>query len=375
MNHRFNTLDGLRGVAAIAVMFFHFTQHTSLRLFSGAGLAVDLFFCLSGFVIAHSYQQRLIAGMSFKDFFLKRLVRLYPMFMIGLVLGASALLMKTAYGQTSLTFHETLSAIALNAFYIPYLGDFFVHVGKDRIDSALFPTNDPAWSLFFELVVNILFAFVVLRAGRRKNPLPWVLLGSITLIAYVLLTGFVAPGWSAPNIIGGLPRTVFGFFSGVYIYFLFDRISARCPRIRPTYLILATLFVFMFPTRFAEPTWLLVALILVPIVVALGTVSDPKPGMAHRIFDYLGWLSYPVYCIHYPIYSMFTSFTQNADARLWGACLCAVVTIALAHLSAKFIDEPFREMLSRRLFRPKPAPLGGAAIGQAAANQLPPNQL
>ncbi len=175
MNHRFNTLDGLRGVAAIAVIFFHFTQHTTLRLFSGAGLAVDLFFCLSGFVIAHSYQQRLIGGMSFKDFFLKRLVRLYPMFhMIGLMLGALALLMKSAYSQTSLTLHQTLSSIALNAFYVPYLSDFYIQIGKDKIDSALFPTNDPAWSLFFELLVNIVFAFVVIRTGRRKNPLPWV---------------------------------------------------------------------------------------------------------------------------------------------------------------------------------------------------------
>ncbi len=375
MNHRFNTLDGLRGVAAIAVIFFHFTQHTTLRLFSGAGLAVDLFFCLSGFVIAHSYQQRLVSGMSFNDFFLKRLVRLYPMFMIGLTLGALALFKKTASSQTNLTLHQTLSSIALNAFYIPYLNNFYVQIGKDRIDSSLFPGNDPAWSLFFELLVNIVFAFVVIRTGRRKNPLPWVLLGGITLIAYVLLSGFVAPGWSATNIIGGLPRTVYGFFVGVYIYFLFDRINARCPRIPPIYLMLACGFIFLLPTRFSEPMWLYAALIFVPVVVTLGTVSDPKPGMTHRLFDYLGWLSYPIYCIHFPIYSIFTSLTHDADARLWGACLCAAVTIVMAHLSAKFIDEPVREMLSRRLFKPgiSPSP-STAAVGQATTAQLPPDQ-
>ena len=68
LNHRFIFLDGLRGIAAVVVVIFHFSQDGNIRqLFPSAPIAVDLFFCLSGFVIAWAYYQKLSTGMVFKD--------------------------------------------------------------------------------------------------------------------------------------------------------------------------------------------------------------------------------------------------------------------------------------------------------------------
>src|SRR5476649_797527 len=93
---RFDLLDGLRGVAAIAVMLHHYTQHTGWDWFGGAWVAVDLFFVLSGFVIAHSYSKKILNGISFRDFTSVRLVRLAPLYLLGLALGVCAVFLSMA---------------------------------------------------------------------------------------------------------------------------------------------------------------------------------------------------------------------------------------------------------------------------------------
>src|SRR3954464_15195500 len=86
----FEVLDGLRGIAALAVVIFHFMEWVypdASQNFIGHGfLAVDFFFCLSGFVIGYAYDHR-IAKMGVKEFFMSRLIRLHPLVVLGSVLG------------------------------------------------------------------------------------------------------------------------------------------------------------------------------------------------------------------------------------------------------------------------------------------------
>src|SRR5690242_20549587 len=90
----FPALDGLRGVAALAVVVFHFMEMVIgnySQLFIGHGwLAVDFFFCLSGFVIGYAYDDR-IGAMGLRKFARVRLIRLHPMVVFGSVLGLVAL--------------------------------------------------------------------------------------------------------------------------------------------------------------------------------------------------------------------------------------------------------------------------------------------
>src|ERR1700748_2635195 len=86
----FEILDGLRGVAALAVVTFHFMEWVTFdysKNFIGHGfLAVDFFFCLSGFVIAYAYDDR-IGKMGLLEFFKSRAIRLRPLVILGSVLG------------------------------------------------------------------------------------------------------------------------------------------------------------------------------------------------------------------------------------------------------------------------------------------------
>lgn len=84
-------LDGLRGVAALLVIWYHvfegFATSPIDQKFNHGYLAVDFFFILSGFVIGYAYDDRWKTTMTQKEFFKRRLIRLHPMVVMGAVFG------------------------------------------------------------------------------------------------------------------------------------------------------------------------------------------------------------------------------------------------------------------------------------------------
>src|SRR5271170_6431289 len=101
--HVLVTMDGVRGVAAICVMLGHFVVPLGVNhvLVSSSFFAVDIFFCLSGFVLCYSYEDRLDHGLSAIDFIKLRLIRLYPIYIAGLALGVCHLFGESWLGQAN----------------------------------------------------------------------------------------------------------------------------------------------------------------------------------------------------------------------------------------------------------------------------------
>jgi len=340
----------MRGIASIAIMLHHFTQHTSRSIFSNSGLAVDMFFCLGGFVVAYSYLDRLQKSMSAKEFLIKRLIRLYPMFLIGMSLGAIAILWKYSNGQTNLSINQIIAAISLNSLYLPYISDFYVQVGKDKVPSEIFPTNAPSWSLVFVFFINVAFGFLALRANKTRM-LALTLAGLLWLTIYVILTTKGAPGWGARNVVGGIPRIIFGFFSGVVLFMTFENYRRYLPVVNPNYI--AALILVVLLKGWTSYIWLGSTILFVPLLVAVGSISNPTNSHTSRVFKYLGWISYPIYCVHFPIYSIFTLLTDNADYGILTPLICVPVAIVVAHFAAKYIDEPVRNILSNWFLNPR----------------------
>ena len=100
----YDLLDGLRGVAALMVIWYHifegyaFASDTMITTFNHGYLAVDFFFILSGFVIGYAYDDRWGKSLTMKDFFKRRLIRLHPMVIMGVSSG-----LNTAFPVTGFT--------------------------------------------------------------------------------------------------------------------------------------------------------------------------------------------------------------------------------------------------------------------------------
>ena len=143
-------LDALRGIAALLVALFHFRGNFLgyNNYPSGDGyLAVDVFFVLSGFVLSHAYLSRFARGMTVWQFVKIRLIRLYPLYFIGLMLGMVNLL--AGYEpRGALSNLDIARAFTMELFMLPSWPTLY-----DR----LFLINVVSWSLFFEMLVNILF--------------------------------------------------------------------------------------------------------------------------------------------------------------------------------------------------------------------------
>ncbi len=340
---RYDTLDAMRGLAAVAVLIYHFTMHGgALHLFDSAPLAVDLFFCLSGYVIAHAYQQKLQQGMGLRAFLRVRLIRLYPAYLAGFALGAVALTAKYLSGQTDMSAAGIVASMALNLVYLPFPGTHSITLYHDTIPQALFPVNDPGWSLFFEFAANILF-FFSLRA-RRLKPLVVLLIMAPAFFVTTKLFGEAA-GWGAGNMIGGLPRVGFAFFAGAVLY-QYRTWLARLPAL-PAGLVLTILLLLLAVPAFRLHTyyWFIASVCFVPPLVALGSRCKLGPR-GQRWAAYWGGLSYPLYCVHFPLLSLLSALAPPSLPLL---TLGMAVALLLAHGLYRYGEKPIGRWLAGKI--------------------------
>ncbi len=334
---RFYALDAIRGIAAIAVVFYHYTQHNGLDWLHGAWVAVDIFFILSGFVLMHSYSKKVAQGMTLKEFIYSRIARLGPMYGIGLALGISAAVMLMLTDpQTPLTPNNVATASALNTVLLPYFNQHAWPFGDHNINGTVFPLNDPAWSLFFEMFVNIIFFFYLTRF-KKINLALCVAIGGLVFVALTIGFHQVNPGARGSNFIFGFPRVIFEFFLGVLIYRIYNFYSL------PPKLVIYTIAIFVGVCFFSSLGAVALgnALILAPLLIAVfAKVSVSPQGIGACKF--LGDISYPLYVTHFPLYRLLyeTKFMQELSP-FTQTFLVAGVAISVAIALVK-IDESVR---------------------------------
>jgi peptidoglycan/LPS O-acetylase OafA/YrhL len=365
---RYDTLDGMRGIAAISVMIFHFTQYHTPRPFNSAGLAVDLFFMLSGFVIAHSYGRRLLEGMSAGEYVGRRLIRLHPTFVVGILLGAVVLYWLQNAGMATAPTGPLAAGTLANLFYLPFFNDFSIQVMGSPLYSTpkIFPGNPPAWSLFFEIIASL--GFLALFRLRRAA---LVTIVASSFIAF-LACGFIRShfdhrlgvdmdlGWGPQIFFGGFPRVIYGFSCGLLIYSLATDASFRALQparafitryVTNSWLVYAVLLpVLLFPValRGIYPT--LILLTAAPALLYIGSLVPCHTPASLQTARFLGWISYPLYCLHLPIgRAVFLVAGRAHWSNNVALPLSIVLSFALAALLTKVCEEPVRAWLSRKL--------------------------
>jgi peptidoglycan/LPS O-acetylase OafA/YrhL len=312
--HRFHVLDGMRGVAAIMVMIYHYYMHLYLRCLKNPFLAVDFFFILSGFVIFHAYGEKILKGMPASEYIGRRIGRLYPLLAVGILLGIPALYMNTVSTAGDYTRRDIASTLASNLAMLPYLATKKLVVDNTIHDVNLFPSDNPLWSIFFELIASVVF-LALLRLRELQLKLFCIFWFSALVIAS-FFHGFATyrrlsdmdMGWGTDNFLGGFPRIFYGFSMGMLIYrWRFEAVAPRLIEriklpINPWILYGLLVAVLAFPSNMQGAYDLFAVAALAPLLVRLGSLSICRNLITTKVSEFLGWLSFPVYCLHIPIW-------------------------------------------------------------------------
>lgn len=329
--NRFQTLDVLRGVAAISVLFVHIGYLGGYRWLAPLGyLAVDLFFMMSGLVIGYAYERKLLDGMRWRSFMAVRIARLYPALFLGALIGLGVQVW--LHGAAGLGLHS--------------LGQFFLV--PDFTSPILFPLNGVIWSLFLELIVNAAHA----AAARRLSTSRLAMLTIACGIAWAWIagsTGNWGGGGNWSTLAGGFARIGWSYGTGLLLYRLIVAGSLRPTAFSAIWPIATTFFLLMTP-RFGAmiPRIGATLFLLFPIIVLIATHARLAPA-ARWLAKWLAALSYPLYAVHYPLLLVAADSigAHSGAAALW--VLTAGVVMLFATIAAYLYETPARRWLRSRL--------------------------
>ena len=364
----YELLDGLRGVAALLVVFYHIFEGLSfaaggtlITTINHGYLAVDFFFILSGFVIGYAYDDRWKRNMTLGNFFTRRLIRLHPMIIMGTIIGAITFCIQGSvqWDGSHVATSAVMLALLAAMFFIPaYPG-----AGYDvRGNGEMFSLNGPSWSLFFEYIGNILYALFIHRLSNRGLAI-LVALSGIGLAWFALFDivgyGMLGVGWTldGANFWGGMLRMLFPFSLGMLLSRHFRPIKTR-----GAFWICSAVLLILFCIPYIEgksPVCLngvyeLICITLIfPALVWIAASGKTTDKQSTRICRFLGDISFPLYAIHYPLMYLFYAWLIKNKIYTFTECwqmaaLVYIGSILLAYLCLKCYDEPVRKWLSRK---------------------------
>lgn len=378
---RYAILDGLRGVAALVVILFHgfetYIPFFGTQHINHGYLAVDFFFVLSGFVIGYAYDDRW-DRMSTWSFFKRRLIRLHPMVVAGTLFGACLFF----FGESD--YFSLIGGTEPWKFFLCIvLGLLMIPAGTGLDIRGWGETNSlngPNWSLTFEYIGNILYAFVLRR-------LPTVVL-SMLCVASAFLTMNLALGWDVfgffaqpkYDVIGGwsitpdqmyvgFSRLLYPFLCGLLISRLLPKfITKENPSgsplgIRGGFWWASLLLVVLFAVPqiggkscVADGLYQVFAIVVMfPVIVLIGAGSKTTDKRSAKWCETLGNLSYPLYITHFPfMYMQMAWVSSHKDSPVWHHVVLnlgiLLVAIGIAWAFLKLYDEPVRAWLKKKLY-------------------------
>lgn len=360
----YELLDGLRGVAALLVIWYHifegFATSPIDQKFNHGYMAVDFFFILSGFVVGYAYDDRW-KNMTLRQFVKRRFIRLHPMVVLGAVLGAITFYIQGCeqWNGTAVPVTMLLLALLLNLFLIPELPGTGSEV---RGNGEMYPLNGPTWSLFFEYIGNLLYALFIRRFTTKQLAL-LVAFSAAALSAFAVTNlsgyGHLGVGWTLAdyNLPGGFLRLTFSFSAGLLMSRIFKPVKIRgafwlCSAILAVLLTLP--YIGDGNTPWKNGIYDSVCTIIIfPVLVYLGASGKTTDKISSRICKFLGDISYPVYIIHYPFMYLFYAWIWREGLtfpQVWPVALLLFFgNILLAYICLKLYDEPARRYLTKHL--------------------------
>ena len=329
-------IDGLRAVAVIAVLLFH----CSIPGITGGYIGVDVFFVISGFLITEPLAADIAdRRVSLFAFYVRRVRRIVPALLVTLMLTwlAAAWLMVPSFLVETSEAVVAASALVSNIF-----------LWRSATYFAAASSYQPllhTWSLSVEEQFYLVVPLLMTLAARPIRQRWWLLFGplcltSFALSAYATTTTATANFYLLPTRAWELG--IGAFIGTVRLPLVRNRLAAELLGLAAISLILWPVFVFDAKTAF--PGWnALYPCIGTMALLHIGRSARPSITqlLSTRAFVAVGLISYSLYLVHWPIIS-FVSYARLGPLRGWDVMAIIAVSLLLATLSWRFVEQPFR---------------------------------
>lgn len=298
-------LDALRGIAAMCVVLFHLWP----QQMANAYLAVDLFFMLSGYVMARNFEPAFAAGLTPGQFLRVRYLRLWPIMAIGGLLHLPIFLDQNG--------PALLPVAAVNLLLLPL-----------PLRGLVFPLNGPSWSIFFELLANALHAAGLWRLSAARLGVMVAAMAAVLALVAALSQHSLEVGMRPEAFWAGVPRVLMSYCGGMLLW----RLWRDSPPIAvPGWAGLALLPLYVGVNILQGGSRWPVDLMFVTIGGALAVAGALRMTAVPRWLVWLGSISFPLYAVH---------GAAAAAALALGLGKIMAIAAALAAASAVAAIEP-----------------------------------
>jgi len=337
-------LDALRIVAAAAVVVLHYMEyakdnavaHFVFAHVQHFNLFVDLFFVISGFVIAKQYLERVSGPDDIKRFFWRRMARIYPLHLLTLAFYlaiAAVLQLGLARGENPARY--PLSDLPAQLLMLHAL------IGE-RLTF-----NFPSWSLSAEMFCYLLFPFLAAGAARWRSSVPIIVV--IAVLANSAVSAFTDAGtWTDWINRGGMFRALPSFALGVTLYIFRARLDLAPAIQLPFTLLLSAFLVF---GGLLPQTLMLAIVYAIVLLAARADAMGQDTFLSRNRVDRWSDLTYSVYMLHIPVATVVLTIGGRflapfvPDARLALVPLAVVVLAIASKASYRYVETPIRHLL------------------------------
>ncbi|CAN5806548.1 hypothetical protein BH24ACT5_BH24ACT5_00050 [soil metagenome] len=341
------TLDGLRGIAILAVVAVHLYS----PIFGGGGWGVDLFFVLSGFLITKlAYEEYSRTNhFALKDFYLRRLFRLQPaaiVFLVVMFWSSFTILSESGFHiRRQIAFAAALSGNLYALFY----GD------------APRPALGHTWSLGLEEQFYFAWPFLlVLPLGaafvrpRRFLRIVAVTTAASVLIGRIVVAGIVGyPHWASIPLFN-IDGLAMGCLLAIFLHTATGNLPAWRPWLVWSCVVVVTLALFVGGAIHDVDSYGLQRVVLrvvftyCMLVAIVHSSRRPVVYLEHRLLRYFGRISYSWYLWHLPVFFYFEAAQYEGWNRVARAVVQVSISIVLANASNVFIERPVLSAYRRR---------------------------
>lgn len=356
-------LTGLRGLAALIVFWGHTREALASRglffdvpevferLFLAGGRQVDIFFVLSGFIMALIYRSWFTDGITstaYWQFLRRRIARIWPLhafiilLVVGTVVGSQLAGMKTNNGLERFDFWTLPQHLLLVHAWGP-----FMHGSGEW--------NPPSWSVSIEWLAYFLFPLLLWgTAGWIRRP--WLPIAVTVAIGFALNSQITWGLWGSEGVARGLSE----FTLGCLLANLYGSPVAEWLQTRLGSWLAAGLLIIGF--ALVPNTGFIIGVLTAPLLLALsGKANPPATFFGSRPMFFLGEISYSIYLGHF----LFTSIAYRLISVEWmktgafeaavGLVLINAFVIGISTASYYLIEQPGRDWMSgRRKIKVKP---------------------